>query len=364
LGLAIDQVGARRVVLDTIEVLFTALGNEAIVRSELSRLLRWIKDRGLTVVITSERGRNGELTRYGIEEYVSDCVSGASRRSAEAIDTARRICRQTPDLHRPRPHHRGHQCVLARCGHPASNPERPTMNAPAPITGAAPVAIPVQPAPAAPGSAARNATRPLRILLIEDNPADARLTQEHLRGSAITCDVATTLRDVTAPRLAAVDMRTDRPGPARCQRPAGAGPGPHPGPVPADRGAHRVRHEVTGLVALRAGAQDYLVKQRADGNEIARAIRFAVARKHLQLTADSHALHELDLADDLVQQLFAIALAMGTSRCIAAENDPAMAVRIADHRRELQLVIQRLLDTVYGARRAQRAGRRGPDLPE
>ncbi|HEY4993478.1 MAG TPA: hypothetical protein VII33_15495, partial [Nakamurella sp.] len=233
---------------------------------------------------------------------------------------------------------------------------RPTMTAPATLTSHTPVTAAAQPAP--------EMARPLRILLIEDSPSDARLTQERLRGSGITCDVATTLRDVTAPRLAAVDMRTDRPGPARCQRPAGAGPGPHPGPVPADRGAHRVRHEVTGLVALRAGAQDYLVKQRADGNEIARAIRFAVARKHLQLTADSHALHELDLADDLVQQLFAIALAMGTSRCIAAENDPAMAVRIADHRRELQLVIQRLLDTVYGARRAQRAGRRGPDLPE
>src|ERR1017187_6363582 len=70
---AIDSVGAKRVVLDTLEVLFASLPNEAILRSELRRLFRWLKDKGVTAVITAERGRES-LTRHGLEEYVSDCV--------------------------------------------------------------------------------------------------------------------------------------------------------------------------------------------------------------------------------------------------------------------------------------------------
>ncbi len=73
LGLAIDTIGARRVVLDTVETLFGGLSNEAVVRTELRRLFRWFKDRGVTAVITAERG-DGSLTRQGLEEYVSDCV--------------------------------------------------------------------------------------------------------------------------------------------------------------------------------------------------------------------------------------------------------------------------------------------------
>jgi circadian clock protein KaiC len=70
---AIDSIGARRVVLDTIEALFAGLPNEAILRAELRRLFRWLKDKGVTAVITAERGRK-QLTRHGLEEYVSDCV--------------------------------------------------------------------------------------------------------------------------------------------------------------------------------------------------------------------------------------------------------------------------------------------------
>jgi circadian clock protein KaiC len=73
LGHAIDSIGAKRVVLDTLEVLFASLPNEAILRSELRRLFRWLKDKGVTAVITAERGRES-LTRHGLEEYVSDCV--------------------------------------------------------------------------------------------------------------------------------------------------------------------------------------------------------------------------------------------------------------------------------------------------
>src|SRR5436190_14791396 len=70
LGYAIDSIGAKRVVLDTIENLFGGLENQAILRAELRRLFRWLKDRGVTAVITGERG-SGQLTRHGLEEYVS-----------------------------------------------------------------------------------------------------------------------------------------------------------------------------------------------------------------------------------------------------------------------------------------------------
>src|SRR5258708_7759538 len=73
LGYAIDSIGARRVVLDTIESLFSGLGNASILRAELRRLFSWLKEKGVTAVITGERGE-GSLTRQGLEEYVSDCV--------------------------------------------------------------------------------------------------------------------------------------------------------------------------------------------------------------------------------------------------------------------------------------------------
>jgi circadian clock protein KaiC len=73
LGLAIDGIGAKRVVLDTVEALFSGLSNTAILRAELRRLFRWLKEKGVTAIITGERGETG-LTRYGLEEYVADCV--------------------------------------------------------------------------------------------------------------------------------------------------------------------------------------------------------------------------------------------------------------------------------------------------
>jgi len=73
LGNAIDSIGARRVVLDTIESLFSGLPNPNILRAELRRLFRWLKEKGVTAVITGERGEKA-LTRQGLEEYVSDCV--------------------------------------------------------------------------------------------------------------------------------------------------------------------------------------------------------------------------------------------------------------------------------------------------
>ncbi len=88
LGHAIDEIGAKRIVLDTLEALFSALPNEAIIRAELRRLFRWLKEKGVTAVITCERGE-GTLTRYGLEEYVADCVILLDHRVQNQISTRR-----------------------------------------------------------------------------------------------------------------------------------------------------------------------------------------------------------------------------------------------------------------------------------
>jgi circadian clock protein KaiC len=88
IGLAIDSVGAKRIVLDTIESLFGGFENEALLRSEIRRLFRFLKDRGVTAVITGERGE-GSLTRQGLEEYVSDCVILLDHRVTEQTSTRR-----------------------------------------------------------------------------------------------------------------------------------------------------------------------------------------------------------------------------------------------------------------------------------
>ncbi len=88
LGLAIDSVGAKRVVLDTLETLFGGFTNQPLLRSELRRLFRWLKDKGVTAVITGERGE-GQLTRQGLEEYVSDCVILLDSRVRDQVSTRR-----------------------------------------------------------------------------------------------------------------------------------------------------------------------------------------------------------------------------------------------------------------------------------
>jgi len=99
LGFAIDSIGARRVVLDTLEVLFGGLQNESILRSELRRLFRWLKERGVTAVITGERGE-GSLTRHGLEEYVSDCVILLDHRITEQLATRRlRVVKYRGSIH-------------------------------------------------------------------------------------------------------------------------------------------------------------------------------------------------------------------------------------------------------------------------
>ena len=99
LALAIDTVGAKRVVLDTIETLFGGFTNQGVLRSELRRLFRWLKDKKVTCVITGERG-DGALTRQGLEEYVSDCVILLDHRVTEQVSTRRlRIVKYRGSVH-------------------------------------------------------------------------------------------------------------------------------------------------------------------------------------------------------------------------------------------------------------------------
>ena len=99
LGFAIDSIGAKRVVVDTIETLFSGLENEQLLRSELRRLFEWLKAKGVTAIITGERGE-GTLTRYGLEEYVADCVILLDNRVHDQLSTRRlRIIKYRGSVH-------------------------------------------------------------------------------------------------------------------------------------------------------------------------------------------------------------------------------------------------------------------------
>ncbi len=100
LGNAIDTIGAKRVALDTIESLFSGLSNETILRAELRRLFRWLKNRGVTSIITGESGADKTLTRHGLEEYVSDCVIFLDHRIVDQISTRRmRVVKYRGSVH-------------------------------------------------------------------------------------------------------------------------------------------------------------------------------------------------------------------------------------------------------------------------
>ena len=99
IGHAIDSIGAKRVVLDTIENLFAGLTNQAVLRAELRRLFQWLKEKGVTAIVTGEKG-DGTLTREGLEEYVSDCVILLDHRVSNQISTRRlRIIKYRGSLH-------------------------------------------------------------------------------------------------------------------------------------------------------------------------------------------------------------------------------------------------------------------------
>ncbi len=99
LGYAIKSIGAKRIVLDTIENLFSGLPNTAILRAELKRLFQWLKDQGVTAIITGEKGE-GQLTREGLEEYVSDCVILLDHRVVNQVSTRRlRVIKYRGSVH-------------------------------------------------------------------------------------------------------------------------------------------------------------------------------------------------------------------------------------------------------------------------
>jgi len=99
LNYAIDSIGAKRVVLDTLEALFAGLPSEAVLRAELRRLFHWLKEKGVTAVITAERGRE-QLTRHGLEEYVADCVILLDHRVNERVATRHlRVVKYRGSLH-------------------------------------------------------------------------------------------------------------------------------------------------------------------------------------------------------------------------------------------------------------------------
>ncbi|MFG5776016.1 circadian clock protein KaiC [Comamonas sp. J-3] len=99
LGHAIDSIGAKRVVLDTAEALFNGVSDHAILRAELRRLFRWLKDKGVTAVVTGERGVHS-LTRFGLEEYVADCVILLDQRIVDQVSTRRlRVVKYRGSVH-------------------------------------------------------------------------------------------------------------------------------------------------------------------------------------------------------------------------------------------------------------------------
>ena len=99
LGSMIDEVGAKRVAIDTLEALFSGFSNEAIPRSELRRFFHWLKDKGVTAVVTGERG-DISITKYGLEEYVADCVITLDHRIMNQIATRRlRVVKYRGSIH-------------------------------------------------------------------------------------------------------------------------------------------------------------------------------------------------------------------------------------------------------------------------
>jgi circadian clock protein KaiC len=99
LGAMIDEVGAKRIAIDTLEAIFSGFANEAILRSELRRLFLWMKDRGITAVVTGERG-DRTITKYGLEEYVADCVITLDHRVTNQIATRRlRVVKYRGSVH-------------------------------------------------------------------------------------------------------------------------------------------------------------------------------------------------------------------------------------------------------------------------
>lgn len=96
---SMESIGAKRIVLDSLEALFSGFPNESILRAEIRRLFRWLKDKGVTAVVTAEKGKD-TLTRHGLEEYISDCVIFLDHRVTDQISTRRfRVVKYRGSMH-------------------------------------------------------------------------------------------------------------------------------------------------------------------------------------------------------------------------------------------------------------------------
>ena len=182
------------------------------------------------------------------------------------------------------------------------------------------------------------------MLLLEDNPADARLVQERMQDSPtpIVWDVAAGLWQTSPQRLGRADCALidlglpDASGLETIQRIRDMAPEL---PIVVLTGND---DEATGAAALRNGAQDFLVKDHADGFLIGRAIRLAIVRMRLHLGTAQQTLHDQDRRDDIVKQLYAIGLGMKTTQTWSRQ--PTVAARISDHRLDLESVMQKIRD--------------------
>ena len=97
---AVNQTGAKRIALDTLEALFASLKDTSMLRAEIRRLFRFLKEKGLTAIVTAEQGHDGKLTRNGLEEYISDCVLQLDNRVTDQVSTRRfRIIKYRGSLH-------------------------------------------------------------------------------------------------------------------------------------------------------------------------------------------------------------------------------------------------------------------------
>jgi len=186
----------------------------------------------------------------------------------------------------------------------------------------------------------------LRILLLEDNTAEARLLQERLQdlSGTIECDVASELWEVSPERLRLADCAVldlglpDSSGLEALDWIRDLAPEI---PIVVLTG---LDDQEIALAALRQGAQEYLLKQHADANSIASAIRSAIVRMRLGLASDYRAILDIDRQNDLSSQLYTISLAMQATRDWTSQ--PSVVARIADHIAQIQEVIGKIHGTI------------------
>ena len=195
------------------------------------------------------------------------------------------------------------------------------------ISNATPISIPDPAAPTAEIAqwATTAASERLRVLLVDDDPGDARLTLEKLSdaGGGVDCQVVTTLQEASGDRLAGIHCVLIEPGSpdatGHALRTLRARAPEMPVVV-----LTRIEDPDTAAHSLRLGAQEHLIKTHADGPTLSRAIRFAVVRQRLQDEQRRQSTNDLELHDDIIQHLFAIGLAMQTTQQRSA-GEPRLA---------------------------------------